>query len=87
MRADRDAPKRRRSHCVSHRDCVAGVEATGDVGRGHEIEECLVLQLARAAKALSEVRAEIYAEWQAGVPLFFTVFLLAVHRLGLDDLP
>jgi len=87
VRADRDTPKSCRSHRVSHRRCVAGMEATGNVGGGYEIEQGLVLRGAGATKTLSQVGVEIYAEWQAGEPLFLAVFLLAVHRLGFDDLP
>jgi len=87
MRPDRDTPKCCRPHCVPHCDRIAGVEATGDVGGGNEIEQGLVFRGAGATKALSQVGVEIDAEWQAVEPLFLADFLLAVNRLGLDDLP
>src|ERR1700730_1356448 len=87
VRANCDTPKRCRSHCVSHCRRVPGVEATGDVGGGYEVKQRLVLRGAGATKALPQVRGESYAKWQAGEPLFLADFLLAVHRLGLDDLP
>ena len=87
MRADRDTPKGCCSHRVSHRHRVAGMKATGDVGGGYKIEQRLVLCGAGATKTLPQVGVEIYANWQAVEPLFLADFLLAVHRLGLDDLP
>ncbi len=87
MRTDGDTPKRCRPHCVPHRDRITGVKPTGDVGGGYEIEQGLVFRGAGATEALPQVGVEIDAKWQAVEPLFLADFLLAVNRLGLDDLP
>ncbi len=60
LRADRDAVGGRRDADATHRDRIAGVEATRHVRRGHDTEERLVVAETPSAEAFAEIRVQVH---------------------------
>jgi hypothetical protein len=59
MSPDSDTAGSCHGHRAVHRARVAGVEAAGDVGAGHLIQQCLVRAHHPGAEALAEVGVEV----------------------------
>src|SRR4030081_2471035 len=71
MRADHYATRCGGPHGVAHCRGVASVESAGDVGGGHEVEQCFVLRRAGVPEAFAQVRVEIDGGVQAATSCGF----------------